>query len=142
MNYPQPKEVKAVLAQQVNRPKKADIFIITLVALSGITLYILLNTFILKGLPSTAIIESQGQVWGEYKLSGIDSEKIIDVDTKNGHNRVVLGKDYAYVSDADCGNLTCVKSGKITKPGEVIVCIPNMMTVKLTGKTEVDVVSH
>ena len=142
MNYPQPKEVKAVLAQQVNKPKKADIFIIIFTALCGVILYIILNTFILKGIPSTAVIEVEGKVWGEYRLSGIDGEKVIDVDTKNGHNRVILGTDYAYVSDADCGNLTCVKSGKITKPGEIIVCIPNMMTVKLTGDKEFDVVSH
>lgn len=142
MNYPQLKEVKAVLAQQVNKPKKADILIILFTALSGIVLYILLNTVILKGMPSTAVIEAEGQIWGEYRLSGISGEKIIDVNTEHGHNRVILGKSYAYISDADCGNLTCVKSGKITKPGEIIVCIPNMLTVRLTGKAEIDAISH
>ncbi len=46
--------------------------------------------------------------------------------------KVESGK--AFVSYADCPDGICMKSGKISVPGESIICAPAKISVKVTGK--------
>ncbi len=40
----------------------------------------------------------------------------------------------ASVSDATCKHQTCVKLGKISKPGQSLVCIPNQIRIAIAGE--------
>jgi len=46
------------------------------------------------------------------------------------------------VTDSGCGDLTCVRTGRISSPGEAIVCVPNRTAVVVEGVSgdELDVV--
>lgn len=44
----------------------------------------------------------------------------------------------AEVSAATCPDKVCEKSGKISKAGEIIVCVPNRVSVKISGDDEFD----
>ena len=57
---------------------------------------------------------------GEYLLAG-------------GKNMLVIKDGYAYMTEADCPDRTCVKTGKISKTGESIVCLPNKISVVIRG---------
>lgn len=46
-------------------------------------------------------------------------------------NTVVIKDKTAYVKKADCKNQICVHTGKISKTGESIVCLPNKVTVEI-----------
>lgn len=46
-------------------------------------------------------------------------------------NTIVIKDGVVYVSDADCKNQVCVKSGKISKKGESILCLPNKTIVTI-----------
>ena len=59
----------------------------------------------------------------------------------NGGCVVSVTSDGVYVKKADCPDKLCVKQGKITKSGQSIICLPNRVSVYLTGeKAEVDAV--
>lgn len=47
------------------------------------------------------------------------------------HNTVVIENGEAYIKSADCPNQICVKTGRISKAGEQIACIPNGVLVEI-----------
>ncbi len=115
--------------------KKPDIFIAVLVIAISITGYFLTGGF-LAGEEKRVIIESEGEVFAEYPMT---EHKIVDI---NGHNTVEITPDYVRVIHADCPDKIDVRQGKITSPGTIIVCMPNKMTVRIVGETEIDAVSY
>ena len=46
----------------------------------------------------------------------------------------MLGIGEIYVKDSDCTDKVCVRSGRICKSGESIICAPNRVTIKIDGK--------
>jgi len=48
--------------------------------------------------------------------------------------RVKDGK--VWVAKAPCPQKICMKMGKISRSGEIIVCIPNRVFIKIEGNTE------
>ncbi len=46
-------------------------------------------------------------------------------------NTVVIKDKSVYMSDAVCKNQVCVNTGKISKKGESIICLPNKVTVEI-----------
>ena len=115
--------------------KKTDIFIAAVVIIISLTGYFLTGTAI-AGENKKVIIESDGEVFAEYSMT----ENII-VDVK-GHNTVEITPDYVRVIHADCPDKIDVRQGEISTPGSLIVCMPNKMTVRIAGETEIDAVSY
>ena len=87
----------------------------------------------------TVVIEVDGKTYATYDMNKINGIKTIDV---NGKNTVEITKDYARVIYADCPDKRDVRQGKITGAGQIIVCLPNKMTVRITGKTVYDDISR
>jgi hypothetical protein len=56
--------------------------------------------------------------------------------------KIVADKNGVYVSDNDCPNKQCVKSGKISKTGESIVCVPKRIVIEITGKSITNPVTY
>ena len=50
-----------------------------------------------------------------------------------GSNILVIRDGEAWLSDADCPDLLCVRQGKIRYTGQVITCLPNRLTVTVEG---------
>ena len=53
-----------------------------------------------------------------------------------GTNTLVIKTGQAYIADATCHDNVCVYQGKISRPGEMIVCLPNLMIAKIVGEEE------
>ena len=122
---------------------KYDKLLICLSLLTALILYLLFGYVFSLGSASTVQITVDGEIYGEYKFSQITDEKIVDIKTEFGHNTVVIEKNGAYVSYADCPDKVDVHSGRITKPGQIIICVPNRLSVQILGdKTDVDVVAY
>ena len=105
--------------------------------------YFLFGYVFSLGSASAVRITVDGEVYGTYNLMQINGEKTVDIKTEFGHNTVIITSDGAYVSFADCPDKIDVKSGKITKPGQIIICIPNRLSVQVLGnKSDVDAVTY
>lgn len=52
---------------------------------------------------------------------------------------ILVEKDGARVIFADCPDGVCVNAGKLTKAGQAAICLPNRVSVEISGaKSEVD----
>lgn len=60
---------------------------------------------------------------GEYILGG-------------GTNKLVISGGEAYMTHANCPKESCVRTGKISKTGEKIVCLPNRIYITVIGAEE------
>ena len=48
-----------------------------------------------------------------------------------GKNTLIIEDGKAYISEANCPDKQCVKQGKIERTGEMLVCLPNRIVVKI-----------
>lgn len=81
----------------------------------------------------TATVKHRGQVVAQVALNTITEEKQIPVDGTY-HLIVTLTKDGASIAESDCPGQDCVHTGRITRAGQSIVCLPEQVIVTLEGK--------
>ena len=102
--------------------KKGDIVIISAVAIMFVLSVVFLFPFSRYG--SRVIIKQDNQV--------IYNESITKNQTVNtGTNTVTIKDGVVFMDNASCKNQICVNSGKISKKGETIVCLPNKVIVEI-----------
>lgn len=61
-----------------------------------------------------------------------DTELVID--GYGGTNLLVIKDGYVSITEASCPDHVCVRTGKIHKSGELIVCLPNLVVVTIEGE--------
>lgn len=120
---------------------RADIIlfvVLILAALSGILL-----PFISNGAAAGQVeIRLNGQLYGTYSLK---VDRTIRIENQGNENVIVISDGRVHMDFSSCRNQTCVKQGTVSRPGEIIVCLPNRVTAEITGKKEegdVDAVSE
>lgn len=89
-----------------------------------------------RGETLTATVKHRGQVAAQVALSTLTEEKKITIDGQY-HLTVTLTKDGVSVTESDCPGQDCVHTGRITRAGQSIVCLPEQVIVTLEGKTSV-----
>lgn len=87
-----------------------------------------------RGETLIATVEHRGQVAAQVALSTLTEEKKITIDGQY-HLTVTLTKDGVSVTESDCPGQDCVHTGRITRAGQSIVCLPEQVVVTLEGKT-------
>lgn len=87
-----------------------------------------------RGEALTATVKHRGQVAAQVALSTLTEEKKITIDGQY-HLTVTLTKDGVSVTESDCPGQDCVHTGRITRAGQSIVCLPEQVIVTLEGKT-------
>lgn len=94
-----------------------------------------------------ALGTSDGQLYAEVWQDDVLVERVkltdetdceIDLD---GHNVIVLAGKTARMESADCHDQVCVRTGTLTRAGQVAVCLPNRVILKIVGETsEIDAI--
>ena len=72
------------------------------------------------------------------RVDGVETERhLLSVDgvfpLNGGSNILVIEDGQAWLSEANCPDLLCVRQGKVHYTGEVITCLPNRLTVTVEG---------
>ena len=118
---------------------KTDIFICAVCIL-----FVLLSFFAVKKANNgnTVLIEVMGKEYARYDLNSVETPQTLEIKTQLGYNKVIIEPDGVYVLEADCPDKTDVKTGKISKAGETIVCLPHKVVITLCGEGEVDATSY
>lgn len=115
--------------------KIGDILLICfLVSLSA---FLLLKKSSQKNLQ--VVIYKDGKILASSPLS---HDKIFTFDARYGKYVVEIKKGKVYVRETHCPLKICKKMSPISKPGEVIVCIPNRIIIKIEGKAKVDAITY
>ena len=81
----------------------------------------------------TATVKHRGQVVARVELSSLTEEKTVSIDGAY-HLTVTLDRTGAAVTDSDCPGQDCLHTGRITRVGQSIVCLPEQVIVTLEGK--------
>ena len=105
-----------------------DLILVGAVLAAALAVYALVNVLGRDG--QTVVVTVDGTVIAEKPITVNDAVEIKDAD---GYNRVVIDNREVYMESADCPDKVCIKTGKISRVGESIVCVPNMVSVKITG---------
>ena len=99
---------------------------------------------------AAALLVLAGLLWLIFRPSGQGGWAVVTVDGEeigryalNQERTVVIGEeDYnvltirdgtAAVTEANCGDHTCVRTGAISRTGETIICLPHHLVVQIVG---------
>ena len=102
--------------------KKGDFVIIGIIAIAFVLSIVLLVSFSKQG--SRVIIKQNNKVLFNESIN-------INQTLDTGTNTVVIKDGVVYINKASCKNQICVNTGKISKKGESIVCLPNKVIVEI-----------
>ncbi|MBU5427221.1 NusG domain II-containing protein [Tissierella pigra] len=81
----------------------------------------------------------------EYKKIIFDKKiigKTIPIESEFGFNLLEIGDEQVRVIEASCPDKLDVHQGYISKPGELIVCLPNKLVIEIKGSQENNEVDH
>lgn len=81
----------------------------------------------------TVEIYKYGELYRQLPLSEATIEEIIVTDAEGHYNKVEIKDGRARVKEADCPNQICVKTGWLSKPGQISFCAPNNLKVIIKG---------
>ena len=77
-----------------------------------------------------AVVTIDGEETARYSLS---EDRTVRLGDGDGYNILQISGGAAAVAEADCGDHTCVRTGAVSREGEVIVCLPHRLTVEIQG---------
>lgn len=113
-----------------DRIKAGDIIIICGVLLLSL---VILCVSLLWGLSSDAkcLVVKYGNTQKSFSL---ETDTVFTIEN-NGYTLTVRIEDgCGYVESADCPDKTCVHTGKISRSGRVIACVPAGVTLSIAGE--------
>ena len=82
----------------------------------------------------TVVVSIDGKKEAEYPLNK-DGTYLI-YGSHLGTNKLVIKDSEAYIEEASCPDKQCMKQGKISKAGEMLVCLPNRVVIKIVDANE------
>ena len=108
--------------------KKRDFIIIAAALLLAAAVFLF---FLPKGETGRlyAEISKNGEVIASLPLD-TDAEYVVNGDYENV---VTIADGSAFFSSSNCPNEDCVHTGKLTKAGQLAVCLPNGVTLRIVG---------
>ena len=85
------------------------------------------------------VVVQDGLEIGRYPL---DEDQTITIGGED-YNVLEIHDGTAAVTEANCGDHTCVRTGAISRKGEAIICLPHRLEIKIAGgpDAEVDAIS-
>ena len=118
--------------------KKADLILLVIIlALSAAGFVFLRHS---SDAQSKVEVTIDGQRYGIYALNQ-DSRQV--VSSNYGYNTIIIQDGQVWVEDADCANKDCMRFGKISKEGQIILCLPHKLAVRIVGgEVGIDAISY
>ncbi len=118
------------------KPKKADFILFALPVVIALVCFWI---FLPGEAGQTAVIRVDGETVQTIDLQTA-KDQTIDLSLPY-HNQIEI-KDHAIrVTDADCPDRSCVKTGWIRSAGQTIACVPSKLTITITGDGGFDAIA-
>ena len=97
-----------------------------------ITLILLLfsRTFGLNG-GERSIVITGVDFRGEYDPG---EDRVVEVEGPLGTTMVIISDGEAWVEESPCRDKVCIRMGKVSRPGEEAICLPNRVVVQMRGR--------
>ena len=90
---------------------------------------------------AAAVVTQDGK---EIRRINLATNQEITIASENGYNSLLIENGEISVNDADCGDHTCIHTGRISREGEQIVCLPHRLVIEVVGgeAPELDASTH
>ncbi len=108
------------------RTAKGDILLIAGIAAAGIIIAAAVLLFSPHG--SEVVVRVDGTEKHRLPLT-VDTRMVIN--GRGGSNTLVISSGEAWIEDADCPDGLCIKTGRISRRGQSIICLPHRVTVEI-----------
>lgn len=119
--------------------KKWDKIIIVMLLIITFIPYLLVKSLFAGNFSQAyAYITVDGKFYKEIPLTGQIVYKEFMIETQKGSNKVVIENESIAVVEADCHDGVCKEFGFVSKPGEVIVCLPHGVYIEVKGQQIVE----
>jgi hypothetical protein len=120
--------------------KKGDV-ILLLIAVFGLLTVLLLgrgsadsstsvNSNMTKGEQLVAVVKKDDEIIREINLTGLRNQQVIKVHSLYDATIVAENKRIRFM-ESGCPDKICVNAGWLNRPGDVAVCLPNKIIIKL-----------
>lgn len=100
------------------------------VLLLVVILFFLIRNLFSGGNGMRVTVSQDGVVKSEYALT--DSRVFTVTSPSGGTNTVHIENGSVWITDASCPDKVCQNQGEISHEGEMLVCLPNRLTVSIT----------
>jgi len=84
-------------------------------------------------------IYQEGSVIYSIALDSVKKPYFIKIKGERGINTVTVEPGRICVSEADCPDKSCVNCRWISKPGQMVVCLPNRLMIKIESEAAVGI---
>jgi len=112
--------------------RKGDLILIVVLIIIGVCAITYTTLFARRAEQGKrVIVEIDGQVVREFSLS--EEVESVRFDTPHGYNILNIADNRVRISEADCPDKLCVLTGWRQQVGQVIVCLPHRLIVRIVG---------
>lgn len=120
--------------------KRGDIILV--LALVFLSCVLIFSAFIARTEPPAyAVVSVSGET---VAVLPIEKNTVLEVGEGERKNTVVVENGEVYILDASCPDKVCVSCGAVSKNGDIILCLPNRLIVRIVSDSpqESDTVSY
>lgn len=117
---------------------KYDITLIIAIIIINILLLFYGSRNVSKVDDNIALVYSKNELVGKYILSE-NYENEFTINSGVGHNTIKIKDKKIWIEEASCPDQICTHQGKISSDGEIIVCLPNQLLIKIEGNSNNDI---
>ena len=114
---------------------RADKLLALVVVASAIALVVYGHNTATKG--DTLLIEVVG---GDSTTHRLSSFGLLRITGPMGESQIEIGPEGARVIDAPCAHKVCMRRGWIRQRGDLSVCVPNGLLLRVAGRAHLDAV--
>lgn len=72
----------------------------------------------------------------------LDTNATVKVMGPYGETVIAIDSGCAFIRSSPCPDRLCLKMGRIRRAGEVLVCVPNQVSVRISGECAQDAISY
>lgn len=112
--------------------KKADVILVAGILAAALAAFLIIE-FAVKKQGGCAVVTVDGKEYGTYRLS---EDATVTVENGHGNNVIIIEGGSVRMEQADCPDRICVNTGKISRTGETIVCLPHRIVIEIKGTAE------
>ena len=116
-----------------------DKVVIVFVLVVAAVVYAVLVGALWNEQPKSVEVFVDGEKYASYNFAEISGAKSVEINTKYGYNVLEITNEGARMTESSCPDKVDVLCGEISKPGQMIVCIPNRVSVKILGKEKLNI---
>ncbi len=122
------------------RPNRYDALVV--LAVLALAALLAVKPFLAANAPQsgalTVVVTADGQTLDRLPLADFGTRTY----ESSGYTLTLTAADGALsVTESDCPNQDCVRSGAISRAGQSIVCLPARIVAELTGEADYDLVT-